>query len=61
MRLFVGILCTILLIAGLVVLAIAHGNWNGIATLPGGIWQGIGTTVLSLGLLIGVAWGFIRE
>ncbi len=61
MRLFIGILCAVLLVCGLVVLAIAYANWDGIATLPGGIWQGIGTTVLALGLFIGVAWGFIRE
>ncbi len=60
MRLFVGILCVNLLIAGLVVLFGVYTDWDWMEILTR-IGQGTGIAALTLGLAIGMVWGFSRE
>ena len=60
MRLFVGILCAVLLLGGLIVMVVVTLPWAWAEVL---IHMGLvmGGVFLFWGLVAGVAWGFKRE
>ena len=60
MRLFIGILCAVLLLGGLVFMAGLSTGWNWIEALTA-IGVVMGTMMLIIGLIIGIEWGFRRE